>query len=196
MGLNRVLWRIATSVSACISMHALLVCGLIVHAALFGSRMTASANGATRLCIHSWMCLTHSVMFRCHSPMVVRSLTWWSLQNFCAIFNGNGSLSFHPCNDPIPQRTVFISAPWMPSPCEGVQLLRSTRGLRRWSATADMSRSSVSLTTCGSLARPAPTCTTKWLQNVVLLPPQCQSKNRKNVKGREEGQNDQLDPPD
>ena len=61
----------------------------------------------------------------------------------------------------------------MPSPCEGVQLLRSTRRLKRWSTTADMSRSSVSSTTCGSLARPAPTCTTEWLQGVVLLPPQC-----------------------
>ena len=53
MGLNRVLWRIATSVSACIRKHALLACGLIVHAALFGSRMKASANGAMRLYIHS-----------------------------------------------------------------------------------------------------------------------------------------------
>ena len=94
------------------------------------------------------MCLTHSVMFRCHSPMVVRSLTRWSLENFGAIFNGNGSLSFHPCSDPVPEGTVLISAPWMPSPCEGVQLLRSTRRLKRWSATADMSRSSVSSTTC------------------------------------------------
>ena len=71
---KRVLWRIAArSVSACISMQVLLVCGgLIVHAALFGSRIEASANSATRLCIHSWnVCLTHSVLFRCHSLMVV-----------------------------------------------------------------------------------------------------------------------------
>ena len=33
-------------------------------------------------------------------------------------------------------------------------------------------RSSVSSTTCGSLARRAPSCTTKWLQNVGFLPPQ------------------------
>ena len=109
-------------------MHALLVCGLIVHAALFGSRMKASAKSARRASASTReMCLSHSVMFRCHSPMVVRSLTWWSLQNFGAIFNGNGSLSFHPCSDPVPEGTVFISAPWMPSPCEGVRLLRSTR---------------------------------------------------------------------
>ena len=149
------------------------MCGLIVHAALFGSRMKASAKSARRASASTHeMCLSHSVMFRCHSPMVVRSLTWWSLVNFGAIFNGNGSFSFHPCSDLVPEGTVFISAPWMPSPCEGVRLLRSTRRLRRWSATADLSRSSVSSTTCGSLARPAPTCTTKWLQDVVLLPPQ------------------------
>ena len=53
-GLKRVFWRIATSVSPCISMHALLVCGLIVHAALFGSRMKALAKSATHFCIHSW----------------------------------------------------------------------------------------------------------------------------------------------
>ena len=93
-------------------------------------------------------------MFRCHSSMVVRSLTRWSQENFGAIFNGNGSLSFHPCSDPVPEGTVLISAPWMPSPCEGIRLLRSTRRLRR-SATADLSRSTVSSTTRGSLARPA-----------------------------------------
>ena len=76
------------------------------------------------------MCLSHSVMFRCHSPMVVRSLTRWSLENFGAIFNSNGILSFHPCSDPVPEGTVLISAPWMSSPCEGVQLLRSTRRLK------------------------------------------------------------------
>ena len=45
------------------------------------------------------MCFSHSVMFRCHSPMVVRSLTRWSLENFGAIFNGSGILRWHPCSD-------------------------------------------------------------------------------------------------
>ena len=52
--------------------------------------------------------------------MVVRSLTWWSLENFGAIFNSGGSLSFHPCSDLVPEGTVLISAPWMPSPCDEV----------------------------------------------------------------------------
>ena len=104
-----------------------------------------------RLCIHSWnVCLTHSVLFRCHSPMVVRCLTCRSIENVGAIFSSNVVLSFHPCSARVPEGTVLIFAPWMPSPCEVVRLLRSTRRLR-WSATADLSRSSVSSTTCGSL---------------------------------------------
>ena len=165
--------RNGRSVSACISMHALLVCGcLIVHAALFGSRIEASANSATRFCIHSWnVCLTHSVWFRCHSLMVVRCLTCRSIENFGAIFSCNVVLGFHPCSARVPEGTVFIFTSWMPSPCEGVRLLRSTRRLRR-SAIADLSRSSVSSTTRGSLAGRAPSCTTKWLQNVGFFPPQ------------------------
>ena len=94
------------------------------------------------------------------------------LRIFGAIFSFNDVLGFHPCSARVPEGTVFIFAPLMPSPCEGVRLLRSTRRLRRWSATADLSRSSVSSTTCGSLARRAPSCTTKWLQNVGFTPPQ------------------------
>ena len=131
------------SVSPCISMHPLHVCGgLIVHAALSGSRIEASAKSARRASASTHeMCLTHSVLCRRHSPMVVQSLTRRSFENFGAIFNDNGFLSFHLCSDPVPGGTVLIFAPWMPSP----------------------SRSTVSSTTFGSLARPAPSCTTEWL---------------------------------
>ena len=80
------------------------------------------------------VCLTHSVLFRCHSPMVVRSLTRRSLENFGAIFSGVAILKFHPCSSRVPEGTVLIFAPWIPSTCEGVRLLRSTRRLRRWSS--------------------------------------------------------------
>ena len=105
-----------------------------VHAALSGSRFESVCKwrDAPSASTHETR-LTHSLLFRCHSPMMARSLTRWSLENVGAIFNGKGILSFHPCSDPVPEGTVFISAPWMPSPCEGVRLPRSTRRLRRWS---------------------------------------------------------------
>ena len=50
--------------------------------------MARRASASTRE-----MCLIHSVLCRRHSPMVVRSLTRWSLENFGAIFNSNGILT-------------------------------------------------------------------------------------------------------
>ena len=84
----------------------LLVCGgLIVHAARFGSRIEASANSATRLCIHSWnVCLTHSVWFRCHSLVVVRCLTCRSIENVGVFFSCNVVLSFSSLQCSCPRR--------------------------------------------------------------------------------------------
>ena len=84
------------------------------------------------------MCLTHSVLFRRHSSVVVRSLTRRPLENVGAIFSCNFVLSFHPCSSRVSQGRVLNFALWMPSLCEGVRLPRSTRRLRRWSATADL----------------------------------------------------------
>ena len=70
-GLNRVLWRIATSVSACIRKRALLVCGLIVHAALFGSRMQASCQ---------WRDAPVHPLMKCASPTQCcfgATRRWW-----------------------------------------------------------------------------------------------------------------------
>ena len=80
-----------------------------MHAALFGSRMKASANGATRLRTQE-MCFTRSVLFRCHSPKVVRSLTRRSLENFGTIFKVNGILSFRPCSDPVPKNSLHVGS--------------------------------------------------------------------------------------
>ena len=111
--------RIATrSVSACISMHALLVCGGLVW--------RYSAQELERLQLMN-VCLAHSVLFRCHSLMVVRCFTRRSIENFGAIFSCNVVLSFHPCRARVPEGTVFIFTSWMPSPCEGVRL-RDRRG--------------------------------------------------------------------
>ena len=110
-------------------------------------------------------CFTHTVLSRCHSPMVARSLTRRSFENFGAIFSCNFVLGFHPCNARVPEGTVLIVAPWMPSPCEGVRFLRSTRRLRRWSAPTELSR-------CGSLPSPGQSCTTKWPPERGLLTPQ------------------------
>ena len=137
-------------------MHTLFVCGgLIVHAALFRSRIEASASSATRASAstHEMCASPFQCGYRCHSPMVARCLTCRSIENFGAFFSCNVVLSCHPCSARVPEGAVLIFAPWMPSPCEGVRLLRSTRRLRRWSATADLSRSSVSSTTRGSLAQ-------------------------------------------
>ena len=72
-------------------------------------------------------------LMKCASPTQCsfgatrRSLTRRSLENFGAILNGNGILSFHPCSARVPQGSVLTVAPWTSSPCEGVRLLRSTQ---------------------------------------------------------------------
>ena len=61
--------------------------------------------------------------------MVVRCLSCWSIENIGAIFTCNDVLGFYPCSARVAEGTVFIFAPLMPSPCEGVRLPRSTRRL-------------------------------------------------------------------